>query len=604
MCSSPIHELMDSRRFARGQRLAFQHFHRVCKNVILMIRVCRCFRRGLKGFSCFHLIEKDTRGEIEEDKKKANAVFDRHEFSVSKEHFPFRAIQITKKSPAWRTDNEIKHLQNRLQFLESFRQYSPVLQSLLAKVIRFERFGRRRVIIKKGHQADSFYFIYCGSVAITDDDDGGSAFVEAAPTTIRRGACFGEIALLQNTRRVATVVCLEETELLVVDKSDFFAYELDKELNREFKYRYEFLRSADLFETLPDSSVAKIAYYCKIERSHYGQVITSDITDSSTMIFITKGVCEVLRLVDLSTCPSYHKWISKQLCFPKRKLQMMDKRRIAAEIACVDRFKSTMWNSFSGERLKDLKDFYISHRNEQYDQFMKQDSLFNREHKSVVINVDKSPFINKHHGDDGPEVVQKIISGEFRKEPLYSTSYGEMPTSVAAAVYIKMDELRKGEMIANLHDSRVIVLVSQGAEIIRLKKERVEEWADAATMLKFGKIKMKYPSDDELCQVFLRQNSWESFKKDLLGIVMRPKLMKMVHPPHPCPTEEIYDPWCVNQAGVLDLSQMRHQKEPSTSEKYKFVPVGVEQEKQSLPYIQPRLIHSITVLRSPLDGAF
>uniref|UniRef100_A0A670IGB3 Uncharacterized protein n=1 Tax=Podarcis muralis TaxID=64176 RepID=A0A670IGB3_PODMU len=98
-----------------------KNFHRFFKNVILMIKVCRCFRRGLKGFSCFHLVEKDTRGAIEE------------------EHFPFKAIQITKKPPAWRTDSEIKHLQNRLQFVESFRQYSPTLQSLLAKVIRFER---------------------------------------------------------------------------------------------------------------------------------------------------------------------------------------------------------------------------------------------------------------------------------------------------------------------------------------------------------------------------------------------------------------------------------------------------------------------------------
>uniref|UniRef100_A0A8C6XEY2 Uncharacterized protein n=1 Tax=Naja naja TaxID=35670 RepID=A0A8C6XEY2_NAJNA len=55
------------------------------------------------------------------------------------EHFPFRAIQITKKPPTWRTESEIKHLRNRLQLLESFHQYSPTLQYLLAKVIRFER---------------------------------------------------------------------------------------------------------------------------------------------------------------------------------------------------------------------------------------------------------------------------------------------------------------------------------------------------------------------------------------------------------------------------------------------------------------------------------
>ncbi|XP_061468860.1 cyclic nucleotide-binding domain-containing protein 2 [Rhineura floridana] len=571
-----------------------------------MIKVCRCFRCGLRGFSGFQLIQKDCRGEIEEDKKISHNVFDRLEFSVSKEHFPFRAIQITRKPPEWRTESEIKHLQNRLQLMESFRQYSPTLQSLLAKVIRFERFERRRVIIRKGHLADSFYFIYCGSVAITDDEDGGSAFVETTPTTIRRGASFGEIALLQNTKRVATVVCMEETELLVVDKTDFFAYELDKELHREFKYRYEFLRSVDLFETLPDASVEKIANFCKVERSHYGQVIASDVTESSTMILITMGICEVLRLVDLSTCPSYQKWISKQLCFPKHKLQLKERHRVVAEIACVDRFKSTMWNSYTGGRVNELKEYYVRQKNDQFGSFARQSSLFNKHQKSVIIKVDtcddKSPF-HEQHENNNKEVVQKVVSGAFRKKSTYTTSYGQMPASVAAAVYIRMDEMRKGEYIANMQDNRVIVLVSKGSEIIRLKKEKLEECADDATIMKLSQKKMKYPSDDELCQVFLRQNSWETFKKDLLNLVMQPKLMKMVHPPHPCPTEEIYASWCMNQAGILDITPLRYKK-PLPPEKCKFIPVQMEPGKESLPEIQPRLIHGITVLRSSLDGAF
>ncbi|KAJ7345445.1 hypothetical protein JRQ81_001395 [Phrynocephalus forsythii] len=576
-------------------------FHRLIVDIILLIRVCRCFRRGLKGFQGFQLIEKDTRGEIEEEKKGSHVVFERHEFIVSKEHFPFRAIQITRKPPAWRTDAEVRHLQNRLQNLESFRQYSPVLQNLLAKVVRFEQFGRRRVIIKKGQWAASFYFIYFGTVAVTDDEDGSSAFVDSAPTTITSGACFGEVALLQRTRRMATVVCLEETELLVVDRKDFFKYKLDKELKCELKKRFDFLRTVDLLETLPDSSVENIANICKAESFHYGQVISSDLSDPSNIIFIAKGVCEVLRLVDLSTCPSYHKWLSKQLCLPKQKLQMREKRRLAAEIACVDRFKSTMWSSYSRHQLNDLKDYYV-----------RESSDFTKSRKSVVITVDTcegSPFSEQKLPppplpEEDEEVVQKVVSGRaFEKKMTYSTSYGEMPACVAAAVYIRVDELHKGEYITNLQDNRSMILVSQGAEIIRMKKDKVEEFSDDATLTKLSNLMIKYPSDDELCQVFLRQNSWEMFKKDLLNLVVQPKLSKMVYPPHPCPTEEIYGAWCMNQAGILDLSALRHKKEPPP-ETCRYVPAYLGHAKNTLPLIQPKLIHGINVLRSKLDGAY
>ncbi|KAH0621663.1 hypothetical protein JD844_023206 [Phrynosoma platyrhinos] len=586
-------------------------FHRLIVNLILMIRVCRCFRNGLKGFQGFQLIERDCRGEIEEEIKSSQMVFERHEFTVSKvliipstDHFPFRAIQITRKPPAWRTDLEVRHLQNRLQLLQSFRQYSPTLQTLLARVVRFEQFGRRRVIIKKGQLGESFYFIYFGTVAITDDEDGSSAFVDASPTIIQRGACFGEIALLQGTRRMATVVCMEETELLVVDKKDFFKYKLDKELQRESKSRCDFLRTVDLFETLPDSAIEKLGNICKAEKSHYEQVVTSDLADSSYIIFISKGVCEVLRLVDLTTCPSYHKWLSKQLCFPKRKLQIKERRRLHAEIACVDRFKSTMWSSYSkpGHKLSELKEYYTR----QQDGYRAESSL--KDHKSVVIAVntcETSPFQEEqHHLPDEQETVQKIISGRaFEKMLTYSTSYGEMPASVSAAVYMRMDELHKGEYITNLQDNRTMVLVSKGAEIIRMKKEKIEEFADETTIAKLSNIKIKYPSDDELCQVFLRQNSWEMFKKDLVNLVMQPKLMKMVYPPHPCPTDEIYASWCMNQAGILNLTPLRNKKEPPP-EKCRYIPIHFSHDKDVLPIIQPKLIHGINVLRSNLDGAF
>ncbi|KAG8124734.1 hypothetical protein E2320_019982 [Naja naja] len=584
-----------------------KNFRRLIVNIILMIKACRGFRSALKGFAGFDLIEKDCRRQIEGDIKSANIVFDRHEFSVSKEHFPFRAIQITKKPPTWRTESEIKHLRNRLQLLESFHQYSPTLQYLLAKVIRFERFGRRRVVIKKGHEATAFYFIYYGTVAITDDDDGSSAFVETAPTTIQRGASFGEIALLQKTKRIATVVCMEETELLVVDKKDFFAYKLDKELQREFKVRYDYLRAIDLFQTLPDSSIDKIANYCKVERFYCGQVITTDLAETHSMVFITKGICEVLRLVNLSTCPSYQKWITKQLHFPKNKISTKERQHMNSDIACVDRFKSSMWNSYSGHKLRDLKTYYLQRKNlscENYKSYEKQICRSSKNCRSVVIDEQKpeKSILHEPVPSEEEEMVQNVVSGVFRQKS-YSTAYGEMPNSVAAAVYIRLDQLYKGDYLVNLDDNRVIVMVSQGVELIRLKKEKIEAWADDIILMKLNKLKVKYPSDDELCQIFLRQNAWEMFKKDLLKLVMEPKLMKMVHPPHPCPTAEVYDSWSLNQEGILDLSSLCY-RIPRPPPKLNYVPIQLTQTRESLPVILPKLIHGISVVRPNLDGAF
>lgn len=79
--------------------------------------------------------------------------------------------------------------------------------------------------------------------------------------------------------------------------------------------------------------------------------------------------------------------------------------------------------------------------------------------------------------------------------------------------------------------------------------------------------------------------------------------MKMVHPPDPCPIDEIYDSWFVNQAGILDLTELSNKRE-FLPPKYRYVPVRLGQARETLPQVEPRLIHGIDVLRPSLNGAF
>lgn len=51
-----------------------------------------------------------------------------------------------------------------------------------------------------------------------------------------------ELGVLTPSLRRATVVCMEETEFLVVDREDFLANKLDQEFQKDAQHRFEFFR--------------------------------------------------------------------------------------------------------------------------------------------------------------------------------------------------------------------------------------------------------------------------------------------------------------------------------------------------------------------------
>lgn len=51
-----------------------------------------------------------------------------------------------------------------------------------------------------------------------------------------------ELGLLNPLVWRATMVCMEETEFLVVDREDFLAYKLDQEFQKDAQHRFEFFR--------------------------------------------------------------------------------------------------------------------------------------------------------------------------------------------------------------------------------------------------------------------------------------------------------------------------------------------------------------------------
>jgi voltage-gated potassium channel len=98
-----------------------------------------------------------------------------------------------------------------------FRMLDAARIAAVAGVLRARRAERGERLIRKGEEADSMYFIVSGNVEV-DRETG------AAKGQLGAGDFFGEIALVADRARTATITALSTCRLLVLHKDDFESF--------------------------------------------------------------------------------------------------------------------------------------------------------------------------------------------------------------------------------------------------------------------------------------------------------------------------------------------------------------------------------------------
>lgn len=103
-------------------------------------------------------------------------------------------------------------------------------------------FEKDEEIFKEGDIGDFLYIIVSGKVSVLKDKDGTKEEI----ATLSSGEYFGEMALLNQNKRSATIKCLEPVDVLALRKSDFGALMANFEDLRESFEKTEKQRKADL----------------------------------------------------------------------------------------------------------------------------------------------------------------------------------------------------------------------------------------------------------------------------------------------------------------------------------------------------------------------
>ncbi len=99
-----------------------------------------------------------------------------------------------------------------------FKNLSEHQLDKLSKHIHAKNYPKKTQIITEGDDSHCLYFVFSGKVKVYLDDDSGK---EIIVNEHKENEIFGELGLLQGSKRTASVVTTEDTRLGIMSESDF-----------------------------------------------------------------------------------------------------------------------------------------------------------------------------------------------------------------------------------------------------------------------------------------------------------------------------------------------------------------------------------------------
>ncbi|EDV25344.1 uncharacterized protein TRIADDRAFT_23617 [Trichoplax adhaerens] len=144
-------------------------------------------------------------------------------------------------------------------------------------------------VIDQGDSGDNFYVIDSGvyEVVVTLNN------VAKTVTTYQGSGSFGELALMYNTPRAATIIAKSEGSLWALDRTTFRRILMTASAKKRKVYE-EILGSVSILKSLEKHERMSLADALETRRIKDGQAIIKQGDDADAFYFVEKGECQVV----------------------------------------------------------------------------------------------------------------------------------------------------------------------------------------------------------------------------------------------------------------------------------------------------------------------
>lgn len=188
-----------------------------------------------------------------------------------------------------KTEAQAEQIRKTLEMNFMFNSLEPNEQETVVKAMAVRTFAAGDVVIQQGEDGSELFIVGSGSLVCTQKPAGAEEGAE--PVTLREyqpGEVFGELALMYNAPRAATITATAESECYVLDRGTFNKIVKNSVIRRREKYEH-FLEKVELLADLQSAEKAKIVDCLKTERFKKGDKVINQGEEGNKFYLIQEG---------------------------------------------------------------------------------------------------------------------------------------------------------------------------------------------------------------------------------------------------------------------------------------------------------------------------
>ncbi|XP_045689991.1 uncharacterized protein LOC123815622 [Phyllostomus hastatus] len=229
-------------------------------------------------------------------------------YSLSKDFAKLKTLMFIQ--PKQRSQENLREIQLCLKKNRSFHSLPNEVQLQLCQTAIYQELEAESMLLRQGHVPLECYLILAGHLKVMSSSTNMNKNTNSEILSeFEEGDFIGEICLLTNTNRPASILCKTDVKLLVISKDDFYCT-LAQRIQERYQETHSFLRSLPLFFSWPKEKIDFLVH-CSLRRYYRaGPTIVSDNFNSHFLVFIISGRCRIIAQMNCEEI-SVHSCVTK-----------------------------------------------------------------------------------------------------------------------------------------------------------------------------------------------------------------------------------------------------------------------------------------------------
>ncbi|CAH2265738.1 jg13196, partial [Pararge aegeria aegeria] len=433
---------------------------------------------------------------------------------------------LLNKNAAERIDKEKSYIFRIIGGLKCFKRYPNHVKKKLAAVTYFKYFGPGRVIVRQHQEAHAMYFIISGDVTVSQlvFDELIQQYVSVDIGVMKPGDMFGEVSLLHNIPRTATVTTNDHCELLALMKEDF-----KNVLQASIQKQWDDVRSAmsafTYFDALDEVALREGCIVAKMKSYGINETVLGDgVGVANFVYFILSGRCQMIESIQV--------FVSERL---GKKYYTLSDSYVPKEESEHD-FDTKYFGAYKNLKKEEREsDVIVNNDKERAESSSKGESCSSKrdsgQRAENYVDAEKTKGTVEFQISEEPkseEFIKAAVSTDYRE----SVRMSVIPEVMDAALlktkqnlktyFMQVCQFNPGSTFGfgeNMRDRRIVALTPVSCMLLPkiwlLQRNTANIWTRIQHYLE-----KKIPTKKQLFKEFVSARRWQDFREELVEDVI------------------------------------------------------------------------------------